>query len=116
MNGKYYVPTAVLNIPARIWHCKYVRQNGVQKAVYEPDDDVIWLGAKSYGGTEKTVDGVYAVEDTMDFTGYYTPKLLSQDRVQLLGDGSFWEVLNTPENIDMRGAFMKFKGRRYKNA
>lgn len=113
MNGKYYVPNAVLNVPVRIWHCAYVRQNGVQKASYIPDDDIIWVGVKSYGGTEKTVDGVYSVEDTIEVTGYYTPNLKSSDRIQLLGDGSFWEVLNTPENIDMRGAFMRLKCRRY---
>lgn len=113
MNGKYYVPNAVLNVPARIWHCAYVRQNGVQTASYTPDDDILWIGVKSYGGTEKTVDGVYSVEDTIEVTGYYTPNLKSSDRIQLLGDGSFWEVLNTPENIDMRGAFMRLKCRRY---
>lgn len=116
MNGKYYVPSAVLNVPARIWRCRYKRINGVQKAVYEPDEDIIWLGAKSYGGTEKTIDGVYTVEDTIEFTAYYNPTLTSSDRIQLLGDDSFWEILNTPENVDMRGAFMKFKGRRYHDA
>lgn len=113
MNGKYYVPDAILNVPARIWHAVARRANGVQKMEYEPSDEVIWVSAKSYGGTDKVVDGVYMVEDTITFTSYYNPELKSSDRIQLMGDGSFWEILNTPENIDMRGAFMRFKARRY---
>ena len=46
MNGRYYVPNAVLNTPARIWHCKYIRENGVQKALYEPDEDIMRLWEK----------------------------------------------------------------------
>lgn len=116
MRGNYYVPSAVLNVPARYSHAVYRRTNGVQEKVFTEDENISWVGAKSYGGTEKTVDGVYAVEDTMEFTAYYDPRLKSGDRITLLGDGSVWDILNAPENVDMRGAFMRFKGRRYHNA
>lgn len=112
MRGKYYVPSSILNVPARIWNSVEKRVNGVMSREYEPCEDVIWVGAKSYGGTEKNVDGIYTIEDTIEFTMYYNPEMKSSSRLELLGDGSMWEVLNTPENIDMRGAFMRFKGRR----
>lgn len=116
MRGEYYVPPAVLNVPARIWHSVQRRVNGVMTSTYEPDEKVIWVSAKSYGGKEKVVDGVYSVEDTVQFTAYYDPSLRSSDRIQTLGDGSFYDIVNTPENIDMRGAFMRFTGRRHHGA
>lgn len=113
MNGNYFVPSAILNVPARILHCTYKKVNGVNTEVYEPDEDVLWVGAKSYGGTEKNVNDVYTIIDTMEFTCYYTSNIQSSDRLEILTDGSVWEILNTPENIDMRGAFMKIKCRRW---
>lgn len=113
MRGNYFVPTVILNQPARIQHAAYKRVNGVQTVEYREDERVIYVSAKSYGGTEKTVNDVYSIEDTMEFTSYYDPDIKAQDRIVLLGSGTVWEILNTPENVDMRGAFLKFKGRRY---
>lgn len=112
MNGKYYVPDAVLNQPARIYHATYTRVNGVMNKTYETDDEIFWVAAKSYGGTEEVIDGIYTVIDTVEFTAYYNPNLHSEDRIELVGNGDMFDILNTPENIDMRGAFMRFKGRR----
>lgn len=122
MRGSYYVPPAVLNVPARIHHATYKRVNGVNTPEYEADAQVIWVSAKSYGGTEisggqssteKIVDGGYAIIDTMTFTTYYNPDIKAQDRIELLGNGDIYEIINSPENIDMRGAFMRFKAKRY---
>lgn len=112
MNGKYYVPTGVLNTPARIHHATYTKVNGVNTKTYEPEEDIIWLAVKSYGGTEEVINGVYTIIDTVEFTGYFTPNLHSEDRIELVGSSDMFEILNTPENIDNRGAFMRFKGRR----
>lgn len=112
MRGEYYVPSAVLNTPARIHVAVERRVNGVMSREYEPVDHVTWVSAKSYGGKEKVVDGVYSVEDTMDFVAYFDPQLTSTARLELLGDGSMWEIVNTPENTDLRGSFVRFKGRR----
>lgn len=113
MRGSYYVPPAILNVPARIHHATYKVVNGVNTPVYEADSRVIWVSAKSYGGTERDVDGAYSIIDTMTFVSYYYPDIKAQDRIELLGNGHVYDILNTPENIDMRGSFMTFKGRRY---
>lgn len=113
MNGTYYVPTGVLNTPCRIHHAEYEVVNGVNTPCYIPDEKVIFLACKSYGGSEKVVDNQYTIIDTMTFVGYYDPTLKAQDLIEIVKDGTKWEILNTPENVDLRGAFMTFKARRY---
>lgn len=113
MNGDWYVPSAILNIPCKILHVTYEKVNGVNTPVETESENVVWMSCKSYGGTEKIIDEQYTIIDTIVFTTYYRPDITAQDRIKILTDGSVWEILNTPENIELRGSFMTFKGRRW---
>lgn len=69
---------------------------------------------KSYGGTEKIVNGIYSIEDTANIETWYRPDISSNCRIARANDGAIFDVINEPENINMRNQFLKFKVKRVK--
>lgn len=69
---------------------------------------------KSYGGTETDVDGVYSIIDTAHVETWYRPDITSDCIVVVASTGTRYEIINEPENIEMRNQFLKFKVRRVK--
>ena len=69
---------------------------------------------KTYGGTEKDVDGIYSIVDTAVIETWYRPDLTSDCLIVVAGTNEKYEILNTPENIDRRNQFLKFKVQRVK--
>ena len=93
---------------------------GVSTKIYKNINGVIMANFKTYGGTEKSDNGVISVEDTAQVVCWYRPDIKSNCRVVLL-DGSedtdnakCYEILGEPENIEQRNMFLKFKVRRVK--
>ena len=69
---------------------------------------------KTFGGTEKTVDGIIAIDDTASVETWYRPDITSDCVVVVAQSGAMYEIINEPENIDQRNQFLKFKAQRYK--
>lgn len=72
---------------------------------------------KTYGGTEvkeKIVNGIYVIEDTASIETWYRPDITSNCRIARANDGAIFDIMNEPENINMRNQFLKFKVRRVK--
>lgn len=67
---------------------------------------------RSFGGTEKNVNGLIAIDDTADVETWYRPDITSDCVVVNPKTGAQYEILNTPENIQERNQFLKFKVRR----
>lgn len=101
------------NVRAIILKSEYKKINGVTTKVYNAGDE-IFISAKSYGGTEKTIDDKLVIEDTMIVETWYRPDITSDCNIKLLDDNSEWEILNTPENIERKNKYLKFKIRRIK--
>lgn len=101
------------NVPAQILIPTTKKVNGVAQKTFE-ESDMIFVSAKSYGGTEKVINDMYVIEDTMSIETWYNPKITSDCNLRLLDDGSEWEIINSPENIDRRNQFLKFKIKRIK--
>lgn len=74
----------------------------------------VWANFKTYGGTERTDNGVLSVEDTATIVCWFRPDITGACRVIRLTDGAAFEILGEPENIEMRNQFLKFKVRRVK--
>ena len=108
-----YRPAQPFNVPAQILIATYTKVNGVNKKTFTEGDN-FFCSAKSYGGTEKTINGVYVVEDTMQIETYFRPDITSIDHIKLLDDNSEWEIITPPENIERRNRFLVFKVRRLK--
>ncbi len=82
--------------------------NGVNSYSYT-DGEIFQCSAKSYGGTEKQVNGVTVIEDTWLVETWYNPAFQKHDKIRFLDDNSEYEILASPENINREGVYMKFK-------
>ena len=94
---------------------RYEKIGGVSKPIYkEADNPIIYCNFKTYGGTETTVNGRYVIEDTATITTIYRPDITSNCQVIRLSDNAMFEVINEPENIEMRNQDLIFKVKRVK--
>ena len=94
----------------------YSKVGGVRTKVL-PDlkDGIKIFGTfKTYGGTEKTVDGLYSISDTAVIETWYRPDITSDCVIAVAGTDAKYEILNEPENIERRNQFLKFKVQRIK--
>ena len=103
-----YKPNLPFNLP--VMHIKHTVEkiNGVNQSTFR-DNKEFFCSAKSYGGTEKTVNGVYVIEDTWQIDAWYDPDIQKGDRLRFLDDNSEFEVLASPENINRLCKYMRFK-------
>lgn len=69
---------------------------------------------KTYGGTEKTINGIYSIEDTANIETWYRPDIISNCRIVRASDNAVFDIINEPEDINQRHQFLKFKVRRVK--
>lgn len=110
-----YRPSEVsqMTTPMMIYKSEESYELGILKKTLVPVDR-IFCNFKTYGGTEKEVNGVIAVEDTATITTWYRPDITSDCILRRLTDGADFEVLGEPENIEQRNMVLKFKIRRIK--
>ena len=106
--AKQYQPQVPFSVPAMHLKCTTRKVNGVNQPTFT-EGGMFFCSAKSYGGTEKTVNGVYVIEDTWTIDAWYNPAFKKGDRVRFLDDMSEYEILASPENINRRGQYMRFK-------
>lgn len=106
--AKSYQPQVPFTVPAMHLKRTTKKVNGVNQETFT-EGGMFYCSAKSYGGTEKTVNGVYVIEDTWTVDTWYNPAFKKGDRVRFLDDMTEFEVLASPENIDRRGQYMRFK-------
>lgn len=99
-------------IPLMLLKPVSVKVQGVLKKTY-PAQGILFYGSfKTYGGTERDVNGVYSIEDTAVIECFFRPDIKSNCRINVPQTGAVYEIIGEPENINMRNQFMKFKVRR----
>lgn len=69
---------------------------------------------RTFGGTEREVNGVYSVIDTAIIETWYNPAIKSGCRVVIRDTDAVYEIINEPENIELRNQYMKFRVQRIK--
>lgn len=82
---------------------------GVTKKIYDEVGEKIFVSFRTFGGTEKVSNGQLVVENTGVVETWYRPDITSASR--LLIEGTTYEVLGTPENINMRNRNLVMKVR-----
>ena len=93
---------------------EYEKVKGVSQPKSYIEKDTIFCSCKTYGGTEKEINGRYVILDTANIVTWYRPDIQSDCKLKRLSDGAIFEILNEPENIDMKNQFLKFKVQRIK--
>jgi len=76
------------------------------------DGPVFFANIKSYGGTERISNDTFVIEDTLTLTTWYRPDIKADCRVCILQTNALYEVVNEPENWEMRNQFLVCKLRR----
>ena len=85
------------------------KYNGVRTNTFTDADGVIFANFKTYGGTERKVDGLWEVEDTAQIVCWFRPDVTSGCRIKRATDGAVFEIIGKPEDIEQRHQFLKFK-------
>ena len=106
--SRQYQPQVPFNVPCEHLKRTITKVNGANKPTFTKKG-MFYCSAKSYGGTEKVVNDVYVVEDTWVVDTWYNPDITKGDRIRFLDDNSEFEILASPENINRRGQYMRFK-------
>ena len=90
------------------------KKNGVNYKTYPNQRRHHHDQLEAYGGSERNVNGVYSVVDTATVTTRYRPDIKASCRV-LRGDGgAVYEIINEPEDIELRHKYIVFKVERVK--
>ncbi|MCQ2308206.1 MAG: hypothetical protein MJ000_11705 [Bacteroidales bacterium] len=108
-----FKPSFPFSTPVQLLKPVWSTVSGVRKKSFPESGDVMFCSFKSYGGTEREVNGIFSVEDTGNLETWFRPDITSDCRVKL-DNGAVYEIMNEPENIEMRNQFLKFKVRRIK--
>lgn len=110
-----YKPNLNNQIPMMLLIPTYETISGVATKTYPTFENgkLIFGSFKTYGGTEREINGVYSIEDTAIVETWYRPDIKANCRIQL-DRGAMYEIINEPENINMRNQYLKFKVKRIK--
>lgn len=111
---KQFNPSLPYDTPVKVLKPTISTVKGVKKKEYHESSEIINVSFKTYGGTEKTVNGVYTIEDTAIIETWYRPDITSICRIKRMSDEAVFDIINEPENINQRNQFLKFKVRRVK--
>lgn len=119
--ARNYKPSFPFNVPMVLLTPSYDTVSGVSKKTFptmetalQDEDNIFYGNFKSYGGTERDVNGVFSIEDTASVETWFRPDITSDCRLARAVDGAVYEILNEPENINMMNQFLVFRVRRIK--
>ena len=108
-----YRTSEPFNVPLYVFIPMHKTAKGSTKKIYPENGDLIFCSFRTFGGTEITSNDVYVIEDTATIETWYRPDIKS-DCIVKTTDGKTYEILGTPENINMRNQILKFKIRAVK--
>ncbi len=87
--------------------------SGAKNITYvDASDPMIICNFKTYGGSERLINNQIVIDNTATITTWFRPDIKASCRIELLNDGSMWEVINDPENIEQRNQIIVFKVRK----
>ena len=111
-----YKISAPFTVPMVLLVPTYSRAYGAEGKTFPAIKDGVPFNGnfRTFGGTERAVDGVYSIEDTAIVETWYNPAIKSDCRVALRDSGAVYEIINEPEDIELRHQYLKFRVQRIK--
>ena len=104
-----FKPSLPYNTPIELLTPTYETVKGVLKKIYPAGGERLNCSFKTYGGTESENNGIYTVLDTANVETWYRPDIKSDCRIKVLQSGTVYEIIGEPENVNMRGQYLKMK-------
>lgn len=102
-----YKPNTPYNVPFFLMVPSIVTVKGVKKKVYSKNETPFYCSFRTFGGTERTVNDAIVIEDTGTVETWYDPSIKADCQIEI--NSQAYEILGTPENINMRNQYMVFK-------
>lgn len=110
-----YKPSTPFNVPLALLVPTYSSAYGVPTKSFPSiaNATIFYGNFKTYGGTERNVNGLYSVEDTAIIETWFRPDIKADCRVALADDsGEVYEIVGKPEDIELRHQYLRFKVQR----
>lgn len=106
-----YKPQTPFDAPLMLLIPNYSKAYGAETKTYPAiSDGILFYGSfRTFGGTERDVNGVYSIENTATIETWYRPDIKSNCRIGVIATGEVYDILGEPENINMRNQYLKFK-------
>lgn len=105
-----FKPSMPYSVAIKLYIPTYTTSKGVQYKTYEETDAVqLNCSFKTYGGTERTTNNAFVVEDTAVVETWYRADIKPDCKIKVLATGDEYEIIGKPENINMRNQFIRFK-------
>lgn len=100
-----------LNVPLMLLIPTYSKEFAVESKSYpELSEGILIYGNfRTFGGTERQVNGLYSVENTAIVETWFRSDIKSDCRIGVPQTGQIYDILGEPENIGLRNQYMKFK-------
>ena len=108
---KTYMPSFPFNVAMKLLVPTTTMVKGVAKKVYsDPKTSSQFFGNfKTYGGTENFSNEVYTVFDTAMIETWYNPNITPDCQIYICETGKTYQIINEPEDINLRHQFLRFK-------
>ena len=110
--AKMFRPTYPFDVAMKLLIPAVTMVKGTKKKVFpEPKDveDVFFGSFKTFGGTDNFSNDVYTVFSTATIDTWFNPDIKPDCQIYICETEEIYNIINEPENIDMRHQFMKFK-------
>ena len=103
--------SAPLTTPMRLLIPTYSEKYGVPTASYPAmeDGEPFFGSFRTFGGTERDVNGLFSVEKTATIETWYRSDIKPDCRIGIPQTGEVYQILGAPEDIEMRHQYMKIK-------
>ena len=100
-----------LTTPIMLLIPEYSEDYGVTKPNYPAISDGIQIfgSFRTFGGTDRDVNGLYSVEKTATIETWFRPDIKADCRFGIPETGEVYSILGAPEDIEMRHQYMKIR-------
>ena len=114
--AKPFKPAAVFSQPMVLLIPEYERVHGTPIKSYPPiEEGIPFFGNfKTYGGSDRTVNGIFSIEDTAIIETWYRPDIKPDCAVGLPDTGEVFEITGVPEDIERRHQYLRLRVQAYK--
>ena len=108
-----YRPNKPFNVQFMILNPTREKINGKVVLKYPETGELINASFTTFGGTQGEVNDVVVIHDTANIETWYREDITSDTRLKNVSNNKVFKVLGSPENIEERNQFLKFKVERY---
>lgn len=108
---KQFMPDLPYSVFAELLNPQEKTEKGSVKKSYIKIDD-IYISFRTFGGTETVKNDILVVENTATVQTWYRPDIKARSRLKI--GGLEYDILGTPENINMANQYLQFKVRAVK--